>query len=110
MGSVAQATEVGVREDVEENRMLCSRYFAPYPTETVIQSQSERRKRQGAHLSSFDTTQVQIPKQEISVPQQSKFLLYSEDFTFVDTANLASLLVAATHIDGSDLKLPTGGN
>ena len=66
--------------------------------------------RVGAHLISFHTIQDHIPKQEISVPQQSRFLLYSEGFKFVDTAILGSLLVATPNIDGSDLKLPTGGN
>ena len=37
-------------------------------------------------------------------------MLYSEDFKFLDTAILGSLLVATPHTDGSDLKLSTGGN
>ena len=64
----------------------------------------------GMHLIFFHTIQDQIPKQELSAPQQREFLLYSEDFKFVDTAILGSLLVATPNIDGSDLKLPTGGN
>ena len=66
--------------------------------------------RSGVHLISFHTFQDQIPKQEISVAQQRKFFFYSEAFKFVDIAILDSLQVATPHIDGSDLKLPTGGN
>ena len=63
-----------------------------------------------AHFISYHTIQDLIPQQEISALQQSKFLLYSEDLKFVDTAILGSLLVATPHIDGSDLELSTGGN